>query len=217
MSAACPPMMSASSRPRVTHAALMRVVSGAGGRRTVVDRQVVNGQHLMPGQTAFKIADLSSVWVDTAISEADLRCLSVGMAAAITVDGEQTRTGRIASIAPIVDEETHTASRADLARKRRSALDAGALASLDFAPMPGTLSSCPSTPCLILECGNSSLSHRAVGISFTPGQGRTTRRGGQCQFWMGPARRTRRGGRDVLLEVGERSTRHAAGARRRAG
>src|SRR5438128_1492041 len=38
----------------------------------VLDKPAVEGLHVMPGQTLFRIADLTSVWMDAEVRESDL-------------------------------------------------------------------------------------------------------------------------------------------------
>jgi Cu(I)/Ag(I) efflux system membrane fusion protein/cobalt-zinc-cadmium efflux system membrane fusion protein len=76
----------------------------------VTDKAAVKGAHVMPGQTLFKIADLSVVWVEADVYEAEMSAISVGGRAAVVLDaypGERT-TGRAIYISPYVDEQTRT-------------------------------------------------------------------------------------------------------------
>ena len=76
----------------------------------VVEKQAVKGFHVMPGQTLYKIADLSVVWVEADVYEADVSNLRVGQAATVTLDaypGERFM-GRVLYIYPYVDEKTRT-------------------------------------------------------------------------------------------------------------
>ena len=51
----------------------------------VLEKGVVNGQRVMPGMTLYRIADLSTVWVEGDIFEQDLRFVRVGMEVHIEV------------------------------------------------------------------------------------------------------------------------------------
>jgi membrane fusion protein, copper/silver efflux system len=85
---------------------LLRVpVSGV-----VLDKQVIAGQRVMAGVPLYRIADLSTVWIEGDVYEQDLRALAVGQAAVAEFDaypGERW-TGRIAYVQPTVAEETRT-------------------------------------------------------------------------------------------------------------
>jgi RND family efflux transporter MFP subunit len=76
----------------------------------VMDKQAVKGAHMMPGQTAYKIADFSTVWVEADVYEAEMPLVRVGARATVTLDaypGERF-TGRVIYIYPYVDEKSRT-------------------------------------------------------------------------------------------------------------
>ena len=76
----------------------------------VVEKPAVKGMHVMPGQTLFRIADLSVVWVEANVYERDVPVIRVGDRAAVTIDaypGEQF-DGRVLFIYPYMDEKTRT-------------------------------------------------------------------------------------------------------------
>lgn len=76
----------------------------------VLDKQVIAGQRVMAGEPLYRIADLSTVWIEGDVYEQDLRALAVGQAAEAEFDafpGERW-TGRIAYVQPTLAEETRT-------------------------------------------------------------------------------------------------------------
>jgi RND family efflux transporter MFP subunit len=76
----------------------------------VIEKQAVRGLHVMPGQSLYKVADLSTVWVEADVYETDLASLRVGATAIVAVDaypGERF-TGRVIYIYPYLDEKTRT-------------------------------------------------------------------------------------------------------------
>lgn len=77
----------------------------------VLEKNVVEGQRLMPGDVLFRMADLSVVWVEGEIFERDLASMRVGQT--VTVDFEalpgDTRSGRVTYIYPTLNQETRTA------------------------------------------------------------------------------------------------------------
>ncbi len=76
----------------------------------VVDKPAGKGMHVMPGQTLFRIADLSVVWVEADVYERDLPGIRLGDRAIVTIDaypGERF-SGRVLFIYPYVDEKTRT-------------------------------------------------------------------------------------------------------------
>jgi RND family efflux transporter MFP subunit len=77
---------------------------------TVIERQVVDGQLVEPGFIAFRLADLSTVWVLLDIPETEVGRLQLGQEVAIETGGEPRRkqTGRVAYIGDVVDEQSRT-------------------------------------------------------------------------------------------------------------
>lgn len=80
----------------------------AGG--FVMAKNVVQGMRVMPADTLFEIADLSSVWVLADVYESDLSAIRLEMPATITFAYEPGRAwrGRVSNIAPAVDGATRT-------------------------------------------------------------------------------------------------------------
>ncbi len=79
-------------------------------RGTVIERQVTVGQLLEPGFVAFRLADLSTVWVLLDVPETALTTLRIGQEVAIETTGEKAkeRTGKVAYIGDVVDEGSRT-------------------------------------------------------------------------------------------------------------
>ena len=85
---------------------------------TVVEKNVVNGQTVMPGQNLYTVADLRSVWVDAELREADLANVRIGSGADIELTAYPGRSfkGRVSYFHPTVQEETRTVkARIDVA------------------------------------------------------------------------------------------------------
>ena len=76
----------------------------------VIDKQAVKGVHMMPGQTLYKIADFSTVWVEADVYETEMPLVRVGARAVVTLDAypEERFTGRVVYIYPYVDEKSRT-------------------------------------------------------------------------------------------------------------
>lgn len=68
----------------------------------VVERSVVLGQYLFPNDTAFVVADLSKLWANLELFEADVPYLRVGADVELTLDAMPGRTvhGQLAAIEP---------------------------------------------------------------------------------------------------------------------
>lgn len=77
----------------------------------VTVKNVVEGARLTPADIPFEITDLSRIWVQTDIYEAELGRVKVGMAADLTVQADPGRTykGRVAFVDPVMDPKTRTA------------------------------------------------------------------------------------------------------------
>jgi Cu(I)/Ag(I) efflux system membrane fusion protein len=76
----------------------------------VIDKQALKGLHVMPGQTLYKLADLSRVWIEADIYENELAGVRLGEPATVTLDaypGERF-SGRVAYIYPYLDEKSRT-------------------------------------------------------------------------------------------------------------
>lgn len=74
----------------------------------VIEKTVVQGAYVAPGQTLYRIADLSRVWVDADVYERDTSFVAEGRAATVTLDaypGERF-AGRVVYVYPYVDAST---------------------------------------------------------------------------------------------------------------
>jgi Cu(I)/Ag(I) efflux system membrane fusion protein len=76
----------------------------------VVEKRVVRGQAIAPGEQLYTIADLSEVWVDVQLREADAAAVRVGSGADVELAGLPGRTlkGRVGYIYPTLEQETRT-------------------------------------------------------------------------------------------------------------
>ncbi len=76
----------------------------------VLEKQVLEGQQVMPGMRLYRIADLSTVWVEGAVFEQDLQLVREGAQAHIEVaayPGVHVM-GRVSFVYPTVDERSRT-------------------------------------------------------------------------------------------------------------
>lgn len=79
-------------------------------RGFVIEKNVFQGQRIMAGDALYKIADLSTVWVEGEVFEQDLPSIRLGqrvMAELQSLPG-QALAGRITFINPTLDPETRT-------------------------------------------------------------------------------------------------------------
>jgi Cu(I)/Ag(I) efflux system membrane fusion protein len=76
----------------------------------VVERTAVEGMKVAAGETLFRLADISVVWVVADIPEVDLPLIAVGQAVTVTPRGSTRKlTGRVELVYPSINKETRTA------------------------------------------------------------------------------------------------------------
>lgn len=76
----------------------------------VVEKKVVRGQATMPGEQLYTVADLSEVWIDVELREADAASVQAGSAADVELAGLPGRAfkGRVEYVYPTLQEESRT-------------------------------------------------------------------------------------------------------------
>lgn len=76
----------------------------------VVEKNVVEGDRIMPGMTVYRIADLSRVWVEADVFEKDLGLVREGQSATATFEAFPGRTfpARITYVYPTVSMDSRT-------------------------------------------------------------------------------------------------------------
>ncbi|MEZ5318166.1 MAG: efflux RND transporter periplasmic adaptor subunit [Vicinamibacterales bacterium] len=77
----------------------------------VVEKNVVAGSSVRPGDRLFRIAGIDQVWVEAEVYESDLPVVAVGQTATVTLPYApgQTYTGRVSFIYPYLEGATRTA------------------------------------------------------------------------------------------------------------
>lgn len=77
----------------------------------VIEKNVLGGQRIMAGDALYKVADLSTVWVEGEVFERDLPAVRLGATVTAELDAIPggNRTGRITYIYPTLNAETRTA------------------------------------------------------------------------------------------------------------
>jgi RND family efflux transporter MFP subunit len=76
----------------------------------VIEKPVVEGMRVMAGQTLYRVADLSTVWVEADVFESDSPFIRTGAPATVTLDawpGERWK-GTALYVYPFVDEKART-------------------------------------------------------------------------------------------------------------
>lgn len=86
----------------------VRLYAPASG--IVLDKKVVQGQAIQAGDELYTIADLSDVWVDAQLREADAGAVSAGTSAMLEFTSYPGRifSGRVTYVHPVLTEETRT-------------------------------------------------------------------------------------------------------------
>jgi multidrug efflux pump subunit AcrA (membrane-fusion protein) len=76
----------------------------------VVDKPVLSGQRIMAGDAVYRIADLSTVWVEGEVFEQDAAIARPGALVAMefTALPGRTRTGRVTYVYPTLNQQTRT-------------------------------------------------------------------------------------------------------------
>ena len=76
----------------------------------VVERTAVDGMKASAGETLFRLADISVVWVLADVAETDLPLISVGQSVVVKPRGSgRTFSGRVSVIYPAINKDTRTA------------------------------------------------------------------------------------------------------------
>jgi Cu(I)/Ag(I) efflux system membrane fusion protein len=78
---------------------------------TVIEKKIINGQRVMPGEELYRIADLSHLWVIADVAEADLSAIKVGTRATVMVRAYMAHPieGEVTFVYPELKAETRTA------------------------------------------------------------------------------------------------------------
>ena len=90
---------------------VMRTVTlNAPASGIVLDKKVVQGQAIQAGDELYTIADLSDVWVDAQLREADAGAVAVGTPATLEFTSYPGRlfAGRVTYIYPVLTEQSRT-------------------------------------------------------------------------------------------------------------
>jgi Cu(I)/Ag(I) efflux system membrane fusion protein len=116
----------------------------------VVDKPVFAGQRIMAGDVAYKIADLSRVWLEGEVFERDLPAVRLGMSvtAEFTALPGLIREGRVTYVYPTVNPDTRTARiRVELPNPD-AALKPGMYATIRFSARTDSVLSVPRSAVL---------------------------------------------------------------------
>jgi Cu(I)/Ag(I) efflux system membrane fusion protein len=101
----------------------------------VIEKDVVEGAAVEPGQRLFRIADLARIWVEAEIYERDIALVEKGQAAKVTLAHLPGRTllGSVSFIHPTIDPRTRTARVRIELENRKLELKPDMFAAVDIA------------------------------------------------------------------------------------
>lgn len=135
----------------------------------VVEKSVLGGQRIMAGEVAYKIADLSRVWLEGEVFERDLPAVRLGQSvtAEFTALPGVTREGRVRYVYPTINPETRTARIRVELRNPGLQLKPGMYATIRFAGPTDSVLNVPRSA--VLATGERNLVFvRAPDGRFTP-------------------------------------------------
>ena len=135
----------------------------------VLEKTAIQGMHVTPGQTLYKLADLSSVWVEADVYEQDIARLRTGQRAAVTLDAYpgESFTGRAIYIYPFVEENTRTVKVRFQFPNARGRLKPGMYANVELQGSSDTRLTVPADA--VLDSGSRQVVFVARGDGmFTP-------------------------------------------------
>jgi RND family efflux transporter MFP subunit len=100
----------------------------------VMEKMVVAGQSVMPGMKLYRLANLSTVWVEGDVFEQDLALIRVGASVRVELAAYpgQVVTGRVSFVWPVVDEQSRTGKVRVVLANPRGLLKPGMYATLLF-------------------------------------------------------------------------------------
>lgn len=106
---------------------------------TVVEKVVVEGQQVMPGQTLMQIVDLSQLWLQVAVPEQDLGWVGVGTRAVVEVGSQpgEPLAGRVEYVYDTLDPATRTGTARVAAPNPGRRLKPGMYATATLFGAPG--------------------------------------------------------------------------------
>jgi len=110
------------------------VTFGAPVSGFVVEKNAVTGMHVTAGQTLYRLADLSVVWIEADAYEHDLPAVHIGATGHVTLDAYPTEklTARVVFIAPSLQPDTRTAKVRFEVSNPRGRLKPGMYADVDI-------------------------------------------------------------------------------------
>ena len=136
---------------------------------TVLQKQVFEGQYVMPQSDLYTVADLSTVWMQAKVFQYELSHLAVGMPVTVSFPSlaSQQLTGRVVFIDPVVDEMSRSVQVRIELRNADGQLRPGMFGDVAIAHAMGTGLTIPSSA--VIRTGERDIAYRAVATDrFVP-------------------------------------------------
>jgi Cu(I)/Ag(I) efflux system membrane fusion protein/cobalt-zinc-cadmium efflux system membrane fusion protein len=116
----------------------------------VVEKTAVQGMHITPGQTLYRLADVSSVWVEADIYEQEIARVRIGQSATVMLDAYpgESFTGRATYIYPFVEENSRTVKVRFALANARGRLKPGMYANVELQGTGGMALTVPANAVL---------------------------------------------------------------------
>jgi RND family efflux transporter MFP subunit len=132
----------------------------------VLEKQAVEGRRVMAGESLYRIADVSTVWIEADVYDVDAPLVRVGARAAVALDSDPGRTlsGRAIYIYPYADEKTRTVKVRFQFPNPSGNLKPGMLATVEFSASLGSGLSVPSDA--LLDSGTRQIVFLAQGDGY---------------------------------------------------
>lgn len=132
----------------------------------VIEKPAIEGMHVSAGQTLYKVADLSTVWIEADVHESDAAFVRAGVPAKVTLDARpgETLRGRAVYIYPLVDEKTRTLKMRFSFPNPSQQLKPGMYANVDITSRIGTGLTIPVDA--IIDAGREQLVFVAEGDGY---------------------------------------------------
>jgi hypothetical protein len=146
----------------------------------IVDKDVVEGSYITAGQRLFRVADLSTVWIEARVHERDLALVAPGRTARVEFDAfpGEPREARVTVLASALTQDTRTLPVRLAVSNPGGRLKPGMYASVTFSAPPQPILSVPRDA--VVDSGSEQIVFLAEGEGyFEPRPVRTGRRVGE--------------------------------------
>jgi HlyD family secretion protein len=132
-------LVAAQTRVTVAQATLAQASLSAPFAGTITDIQTIKGDIVSAGKTAFRIDNLTNMYVDLAVSEVDISNMKVGQAATLTFDaipaktynGKVVKIGMVGTVSSGVVNYTVTVQMTDADEQVLSGMTAAVIITID--------------------------------------------------------------------------------------